>query len=62
MAEMVQNPDIYLCIGPKLLDFTKMLNLEQCLTVMETEFLDNDDPEKEVFIIGSKVEISTKLI
>ena len=62
LAEMVQNPDIYLCIGPKLLDFTKMLNLEQCLTVMETEFLENEDPEKEVFIIGSKVELSTRLV
>lgn len=62
MAEMVQNPDIFLCIGPKLLDFTKMLNIEQCLTCMETEFLENDDPEKEVFIIGSRVEISTRLI
>lgn len=61
LAEMVQHPDIYLCIGAKVLDFSKMLSLEQCLTVMETEFLDNDDPEKEVFIIGSKIEISTKI-
>ena len=62
LAEMVQNPDIYLCIGAKVLDFSKMLSMEQCLTVMETEFLDNDDPEKEVFIIGSKIEINNRLV
>lgn len=61
LAEMVQNPDIFLCIGPKVLDFTKMLSLEQCETVMETEFLENDDPEKEVFIIASRVELSAAI-
>ena len=40
--EMVQTPDIFLCIGGKVLDFSNTLSLEQLTTIMRSEFLDAD--------------------
>ena len=54
--EMVQTPDIFLCIGGKVLDFSNTLSLEQLTTIMRSEFLDAD-PEEEVLLISSRTEI-----
>lgn len=54
--EMVQTPDIFLCIGGKVLDFSNMLSLEQLLTIMRTEFIGIDENE-EIILISSKTEI-----
>ena len=54
--DMVMTPDIFLCIGGKVLDFSNMISLEQLVTIMRSEFLDAD-PEEEIILISSKTEI-----
>ena len=56
MNEMVQNPDIFLCIGGKVLDFSNTVSFEQLTTIMRSEFLDAD-PEQEIFLISNRVEV-----
>jgi N-methylhydantoinase A/oxoprolinase/acetone carboxylase beta subunit len=54
--EMVQTPDIFLCIGGKVLDFSNMLSFEQLITVMKSEFLESSEDE-EIILICAKTEI-----
>jgi hypothetical protein len=54
--EMVQTPDVFLCIGGKVLDFSNTLNLEQLTTIMRSEFLDAD-PEENIILISAQTEI-----
>lgn len=55
-AEMERTPDLYLCVGGKVLDYANTINLEQLKVIMSTEFMDSD-PEEEVLIIGAKTEL-----
>lgn len=55
-AEMERTPDLYLCIGGKVLDYANTLSLEQLKVIMSTEFMDAE-PEEEVLIIGAKTEL-----
>lgn len=52
-AEMARNPDIFLCIGGKVLDFSNTLGLEQLQMIMKSEFMDADGDE-EIMLIGAK--------
>lgn len=54
--EMVQTPDIYLCISGKVLDFSNTVNFEQLITIMRSEFLDAD-PAEQIFLIANRIEI-----
>lgn len=54
--EMLQTPDIYLCIGGKVLDFTGVPDYEQLITIMNSEFLDSEHDE-EIIVIGSRTQI-----
>ncbi|MCD8197147.1 MAG: hydantoinase/oxoprolinase family protein [Lachnospiraceae bacterium] len=54
--EMVCTPDIFLCIGGKVLDFSNTLSLEQLMIIMRSEFLDAD-PDESIIIISSQTEI-----
>lgn len=46
-------PDIYLCIGGKVLDYSGMMSLEQLYMVMETETM-LLEPEDTLIIVGAK--------
>ena len=50
---MARNPDIFLCIGGKVLDFSNTLGLEQLQMIMKSEFMDADGDE-EIMLIGAK--------
>lgn len=52
-AEMERGPDMYLCIGGKVLDFENALGIEQLLMLMESEFMDAE-PDEEVFLIAAR--------
>lgn len=54
--EMVQTPDIYLCIGGKVLDFSNTISLEQLLTIMLSEFLEVNS-DKEVIMVSARTEV-----
>lgn len=54
--EMVRTPDIYLCIGGKVLDFSNTISLSQLITIMRSEFLEAGDDE-EVILISARVVI-----
>ena len=51
--EMLQTPDIYLCINGKVLDYTSVPDYNQLLTIMKSEFLDSD-PDDDIIIISSR--------
>jgi N-methylhydantoinase A len=51
--EMRLNPDIFLCTGGKVLDYTGMLYLEQVMMVIDTE-ISTLEPDDEVLIVGAK--------
>lgn len=55
-GEMVRTPNLFLCIGGKVLDFSNTQDLEQLLTIMRSEFLDAD-PEEPIILICAKAEI-----
>ncbi|MDD6694074.1 MAG: hydantoinase/oxoprolinase family protein [Olsenella sp.] len=55
-AEMEHCPDMYLCIGAKVLDFTNVLSLDQLKTIMASEFMDADDDE-DIILVASRIEI-----
>lgn len=55
-SDMVMTPDFFLCIGPKVLDFSNMLSLEQLIVVMKSEFLEAEDDE-DIILIAAKTEI-----
>ncbi len=50
--ELVMCPDMFLCIGGKLLDFSNMLSYEQLKIVMSTEFTEAE-PADEIIIVGA---------
>lgn len=52
-SEMARNPDIFLCIGGKVLDFSNTLGIEQLEMIMKSEFLDADDNE-DIILIGAR--------
>lgn len=55
--EMVRTPDVFLCIGGKVLDFSNTLSLEQLMTIMRSEFLEAN-PEEEIILISARTEIA----
>lgn len=55
-AEMVRTPDLYLCVGGKVLDYANTVSLEQLKVIMSTEFIDLE-PEEEVIIIGARTDV-----
>jgi hypothetical protein len=46
-------PDVYLCIGGKVLDYSGMMGLEQLYMVMETETM-LLEPDETVILVGAK--------
>ncbi len=54
-AEMERTPDLYLCVGGKVLDFANTVSLEQLKVIMSTEFV-GLDPQEKVILIGAKAE------
>ena len=55
-AEMERTPDLYLCIGGKVMDYANTVSLEQLNIIMSTEFADAD-PEDDVILIGARSEL-----
>ncbi len=55
-SEMERTPDLYLCIGGKVLDFTNTISLEQLKTIIATEFLDVGEDEM-VILVGARSEL-----
>jgi N-methylhydantoinase A len=49
-------PDLYLCIGGKVLDYAGMMDLNQLYMVVDTE-LATMEPEEEIIIVGAKNDI-----
>lgn len=49
-------PDVYLCIGGKVLDYSGMMNTEQLFMIIETETT-LLDPDENVIIVGAKNDI-----
>lgn len=52
-SDMKLTPDIYLCIGGKVLDYSGMMSIEQLYIVMETETM-LLEPDEEVILVGAK--------
>ncbi|WP_316569444.1 hydantoinase/oxoprolinase family protein [Neobacillus sp. YIM B06451] len=52
-SDIKLSPDIYLCIGGKVLDYTGMLDKEQLYMVVDTE-LGTMEPHEEIIIVGAK--------
>lgn len=48
--EMLNTPDIFLCISGKVLDFSNTIGFEQLITIMKSEFLEADDDEDIILI------------
>jgi len=55
-AEMERTPDLYLCIGGKVLDFSNTISLEQLKTIMATEFI-GVEPDENVILVGARSEL-----
>lgn len=55
-AEMEHCPDMYLCIGGKVLDFSGTMSYESLKTIMATEFLEAESDD-DIILISAKVEI-----
>ncbi len=49
-------PDVYLCIGGKVLDYAGMMDLDQLYMIVDTE-LSTMEPDEEVIIVGAKNDI-----
>jgi len=54
--EMLQTPDVYLCIGGKVLDYSNTLSLEQLKVIMRSEFLDAA-PEEGIILVSARTEV-----
>lgn len=54
--EMLQTPDVFLCIGGKVLDFSNTISLEQLKIIMQSEFLDTE-PDEDILLICARTEI-----
>lgn len=52
-SDMRLTPDVYLCIGGKVLDYSGMMSIDQLYMVMETETM-TLEPDETVIIIGAK--------
>lgn len=55
-AEMERTPDLYLCIGGKVLDFANTISLEQLKIIMSTEFV-GESPDEKIILIGARSEL-----
>lgn len=49
-------PDVYLCIGGKVLDYSGMMSIDQLFMVMETETM-LLEPDETVIVVGAKNDI-----
>jgi len=54
--EMKMTPDIYLCVGGKLLDFSNTLSFEQLKMLMGSEFLETDT-EEHIIVVGAHTDV-----
>ena len=54
--QMLQTPNIFLCIGGKVLDFSNTIDFNQLTTIMRSEFLEAE-PDEEVIIVSAKAEL-----
>jgi len=54
--QMLHTPDIFLCIGGKVLDFSNTVSFEQLVTIMNSEMLEAEEDE-EIILISAKTEI-----
>ena len=52
-SDIILTPDVYLCVGGKVMDYTGMMNLEQLHMVMDTELMVRSSSDK-VIVIGAK--------
>ncbi|MGI6154537.1 MAG: hydantoinase/oxoprolinase family protein [Enterococcus lemanii] len=52
-SDIKLSPDIYLCIGAKVVDYTGMLDLAQLHMVMDTELMQHGGKE-EVIVVGAR--------
>ncbi len=52
-SDMRLTPDVYLCIGGKVLDYSGMMSTEQLYMVIETETM-LLEPDEDVIIVGAK--------
>lgn len=55
-AEMERTPDLYLCVGGKVMDYANTVSLEQLKVIMSTEFADVE-PDEDVILIGARSEL-----
>ena len=55
-AEMEHGPDMYLCIGGKVLDFESALDLNQLMILMQSEFLEAE-PDDIVFLVAARYDM-----
>ncbi|MCD8141620.1 MAG: hypothetical protein LUE17_17945 [Planctomycetaceae bacterium] len=53
--EMVRTPDLYMCIGGKVLDYAGCVSLEQLKIVMRSEFT-GVDPRESIIPVGAKMD------
>ena len=56
-TDTVLTPDVFLCVGGKVLDFSNTVSLEQLEIIMESEFLEIE-PEEEVLLVVSRTELN----
>jgi len=56
LHEMLQTPDLYLCVGGKVLDFSNIISLEQLITIMRSEF-EGVSPNEEIIMICARREV-----
>ena len=55
-ADSVLRPDYYLCVGPRVMDFSGSVDLANILMLMEVE-MQSLDPDEEIIIVGAKNQI-----
>ncbi len=53
-GEMIARPDFYVCIGPRVMDFTCSTNLEQLSLLMDME-ISEMDPTDDVIIVAANM-------
>jgi len=54
--ETVYAPDIYLCIGGKVLDYCNTVSFDQLKVLMTSEFMDAS-PDEEIILIGARANV-----
>lgn len=52
-SQMAFTPDIYMCIGGKVLDYAGVQSIEQLFMIMDTELI-GIDPEEKIIIVAAK--------